>query len=216
MISNLTIPVLSNYDLLQRCLLSIDYPVANLLIIDNGGALESLEVPGSVKKAQILRMPSNLGVATSWNLGIKAFSYAPVFFFASADMFYKPGDLEQLASATPDEIVLHQSFPHWHTFAIGSGVVEKIGLFDESLHPIYFEDNDFMRRADAAGIKTTYKKMTGGHNNSATINMDNHYKQRNQATFADNKDYYDKKVAAGDLSEGRWNITRTRRNSWAK
>lgn len=216
MIANLTIPALSNYDLLQRAVSSIDYPVKHLLIIDNGAGLSSLDVPSAVLAHTILQMPSNLGVASSWNLGIKVFSDDPVFFFASADMFYAPGDLEALASAKSDEITLHQQFPHWQTFAIGSEVVAKIGLFDESLHPIYFEDNDYMRRAEVQNIQLTYKSMTGGHTNSATINLNQHYRAKNQTTFADNKNYYDNKVAAGDYSEGRWDITRTRRNSWAK
>lgn len=216
MLTNLTIPVLNNYDLLQRAVSSIDYPIAELLIIDNGGSLASLEVPGEVQKLRIISMPSNLGVASSWNLGIKAFSYCPVFFFASADMFYSPGDLEKLSSAKPDEITLHQDFPHFQTFAIGSGVVEKIGLFDESLHPIYFEDTDYLRRAKDLDVAITACPMRGGHDNSSTIATDDFYQRRNQTTFLDNQDYYGKKVAAGDFSEGRWDIARTRRNTWAK
>jgi len=38
MIPNLIIPVLNRYDLLDRMLASIDYPVAHLLIIDNGAS----------------------------------------------------------------------------------------------------------------------------------------------------------------------------------
>ena len=216
MIANLTIPVLNNYNLLQRAVSSIDYPISELLIIDNGGQLDNLEVPDYVQNCRIWTMPTNLGVATSWNLGIKAFSYCPVFFFASADMFYKPGDLEQLASASPGEITLHGTFPHWHTFAIGSEVVAKIGLFDESLHPIYFEDNDYERRAKIKNVMFTYKSLAGGHDNSSTIRLDSYYNSRNAETFADNKNYYDHKVARGDYSEGKWDITRTRKNSWAK
>jgi hypothetical protein len=46
MIPNLIIPVLNRYDLLERMLQSIDYPIAHLLIIDNGAAKveEDLEV----------------------------------------------------------------------------------------------------------------------------------------------------------------------------
>jgi GT2 family glycosyltransferase len=216
LIANLTVPVLNNYDLLQRMVSPIDYPIAHLLIIDNGRELDNLEVPSCIKQVSIFPVPSNLGVATSWNLGIKAFSYCPVFFFASADMFYNPGDLELLATASPQEITLHREFPNWQTFAIGEDVVQKIGLFDESLHPIYFEDTDYLRRAAFAGVSVIHKNLTGGHNNSSTIAKDKHYSQRNSETFLDNKSYYDKKVASGDLSEGRWLIERARKNTWAK
>lgn len=216
MLANLTVPVLNRYDLLQRMVSTIDYPVAHLLIIDNGGGLDSLQVPASVKELTILPMLSNLGVASSWNLGLKQFHWCPVFHFASADMFYAPGDLEKLAHSSPAEITLHHAHPHWHTFAIGEQVIEKIGLFDEALHPIYFEDNDYMRRAEAAGINIRYLEMQGGHDNSSTIGSDSHFQQRNATTFSDNAKYYQAKMAANDLSEGRWDITRTRRNSWAK
>jgi hypothetical protein len=216
LLSNLTIPVLNRYDLLQRMLDSIDYPIKNLLIIDNGGELDNLRNSDFVETLTILRMLSNLGVGTSWNLGVKNFYQLPVFYFASADMWFAKGDLEKLANASPNSITLHRSFPHWQTFAIGESVVEQIGLFDEALHPIYFEDNDYLRRAQEAGISVRYADLQGGHDNSSTIQSDNHYAKRNSATFIDNQSYYQNKIDKKDFSPGQWDLTRTRRNSWAK
>ena len=195
---------------------SIDYPIANLLIIDNGGQLGSIRVPSSVENYRVLPMVSNLGVGTSWNLGIKNFYRLHFFCFASADMWFSPGDLAKLASSDHNKINLHQGFPHWQTFSIGEKVVEKIGLFDEALHPIYFEDNDYQRRAEAAGIEVQYLEMTGGHDNSSTIHSDEHFSRRNSATFIDNQNYYNDKIKRQDFSAGHWDLTRTRRNSWAK
>lgn len=216
MLSNLTIPVLNRYDLLQRMLDSIDHPIENLLIIDNGGQLDELHTNDFVKAVTILPMLSNLGVASSWNLGIKNFYRLSVFYFASADMWFAKGDLEKLANSNPKAITLHRQFPHFQTFAIGEYAVEKIGLFDEALHPIYFEDNDYLRRAKEAGISIAYADLQGGHDNSSTIQSDNHYANRNSATFSDNQSYYQQKVERQDFSPGHWDITRTRRNSWAK
>lgn len=216
MLSNLTVPVLNRYDLLQRMLDSINYPVDTLLIIDNGGQLDNLRVPDHVNTYRVLPMVRNLGVATSWNLGIKNFYELPTFCFASADMWFAEGDLEQLANADPDKINLHKGFPHWQTFAIGQKVVETIGLFDEALHPIYFEDNDYERRALQARLEINYLEMSGGHDNSSTISSDNHYSQRNSATFIDNHSYYQRKKDQQDFSAGQWDLTRTRRNSWAR
>lgn len=216
MLSNLTIPVLNRYDLLQRMLDSIDHPIANLLIIDNGGELDSVRIPSSVKTHRVLQMVSNLGVGTSWNLGIKNFYQLPVFYFASADMWFAPGDLEKLSNSSPNHINLHKSFPHWQAFGIGQKIVEQIGLFDEALHPIYFEDNDYERRAKAKNLGILHLDLQGGHDNSSTIASDNHYQQRNSATFQDNQAYYQQKIANNDFSAGQWDITRTRRNSWAK
>ena len=80
MLPNLIVPVLNRYDLLRRMLGSIDYPIRDLLIIDNGGKFEDMfdkdELP--VKNLRVLMLPSNLGVAASWNLGIKLFPHDPL------------------------------------------------------------------------------------------------------------------------------------------
>jgi hypothetical protein len=195
---------------------SIDHPIENLLIIDNGGKLAGLQTNSFVKKLTILPMLSNLGVATSWNLGIKNFYQHSVFYFASADMWFTKGDLELLAASSPNHINLHKKPPHWHTFAIGQKIVEKIGLFDEGFYPIYCEDNDFERRAKNLNLGITYLNLQGGHENSATIESDNYYKEKNDITFENNKEYFYRKVKENDFTSGEWSLQRTRSNSWAK
>ena len=209
----LIVPVLNRYDLLQRMVLSIDFAIEELLIIDNGNALEGLQTNEQVKKLTILPMPSNQGVAGSWNLGIKCFPFEPVWFFSSADTVYQPGALEELSKAKTDRITLTSRFPHWQTFAIGEEVVRSIGLFDESIFPIYFEDNDYTRRAGIAGIETDRIEIEVEHDNSSTINSDAHYMNRNGSTFVSNMDYYNSKQPE---SEGRWDLDRRRKNEWAK
>lgn len=46
MLENLIVPVLNRYDLLERMIASIDYPIKHLLIIDNGASavLEDIDV----------------------------------------------------------------------------------------------------------------------------------------------------------------------------
>ena len=83
MLPNLIVPVLNRYDLLQRMLDSIDFPVRDMLIIDNGGELDTVAFPKPVLNSHVLSMPSNLGVAGSWNLGIKLFPHDSVWTFAS-------------------------------------------------------------------------------------------------------------------------------------
>lgn len=206
----LIVPVLNRYDLLQRMVSSIDYPIEHLLIIDNGNGIESLEVPDLVEKVTILPMPTNQGVAGSWNLGIKCFPFEPVWFFSSADTVYLSGALEQLASATPDAITLAGSFPHWQTFAIGEEAVRTIGLFDENLYPIYFEDNDYTKRAESAKIPIRYIDIPVMHDNSSTINSDPKFATANNRTFGDNQRYFDTKL------EGNWDwsVDRRRKNYW--
>jgi len=75
MLENLIVPVLNRYDLLQRMLSSIDYPVEHLLIIDNGASVVehdlSITVPEVVRHTTYLPMPANLGGGGVMELGDK-------------------------------------------------------------------------------------------------------------------------------------------------
>jgi GT2 family glycosyltransferase len=212
----LTVPVLNRYDLLQRMVDSIDYPIEHLLIIDNGGGLDALKCNEFVDAVTVLDMPTNLGVAASWNLGIKAFGLDDVWHFSSADTVYGAGALEKLSEARSDEITLTKSFPHWQTFAIGTHIIQQIGLFDESFYPIYFEDTDFMRRATNALLPVKYLDIEVQHDNSSTINSDSRLKERNNQTFMSNSIYFETKAAAANYSAGSWNPQRRKENNWEK
>lgn len=216
MLSNLIIPVLNRYDLLQRMLDSVDEHVEHLLIIDNGGAATSLMFPKTVEHVHFLQMPSNLGVAASWNLGIKLFPHHERWFFASNDMMFHPGGMKTLAQAARNEITLCSDFPGWQTFAVGDLVVNEIGLFDEALYPAYFEDNDYHRRAVNAGFTVRSLDILNAHNNSSTINSDMNLMGKNSITFAYNAHYYQGKVDSADFTEGGWKLHRRREAAWDK
>ena len=206
----LIVPVLNRYDLLQRMVSSIDYPIEHLLIIDNGRGLEPLEINDFIEEVTVLPMPTNQGVAGSWNLGIKLLPFEPVWFFSSADTVYLPGALAKLAEAKPDEITLAASFPYWQTFAIGEEVVRRIGLFDENLYPIYFEDNDYMKRAAEVGITENRIDIPLWHENSATIHSDPNLARQNSRTFIDNSSYFESKTQG----LWHWSLDRRRNNYW--
>lgn len=213
----LIVPVLNRYDLLKRMIESIDTEVDHLLIIDNGGTLSTLNIPNRVKKIHILNMPTNLGVASSWNLGIKCFPNEKFWTITSADTVFLPGALEALFSASaPNRLTLTDSFPYYQAFSVGEELVQKVGLFDESIYPIYFEDNDYQRRVEHAGFEVHRASVPVAHDNSSTIKSDPHFQQRNGQTFSSNERYYNDKVSRGDYSEGRWDLERVRANSWHK
>jgi GT2 family glycosyltransferase len=215
MIPNLIVPVLNRYDLLQRMLSSIDYPIRHLFIIDNGdGPTEVLQIPDWVREVTYSPMPSNLGVAASWNLGIKTFPHHNRWFFSSSDMYYQKGALEKLSTALTTELTLCDMPPYFQTFVIGEKVIEKVGIFDEIYYPAYFEDNDFLRRLDNASIPVTKISLPIGHDNSSTINSDPKLLSLNGQTFATNRDIYRHKQEAGDFSIYGWSLSARRLNSW--
>jgi len=214
MIPVLIVPVLNRYDLLQRMLDSIDFPVADLLVIDNGGDVDKLRFPNCVLNSHILPLPANLGVSGSWNLGVKLFPHAPKWVIASNDAVFGAGALERLCDARRDEIVLSDVFPHWHVFSLGDDAVRRVGLFDEALYPAYFEDNDYLRRAERAGVVVRRIDISLAHDNSSTIKADPRLSAVNGNTFLNNREYFEGKVLREDFGEGGWVLDRRRANRW--
>lgn len=213
MLENLIVPVLNRYDLLQRMLDSVDVPVEHLLIIDNGLGTDTLELSEKFAKVTHLRMPANLGVAGSWNLGIKSFPYAQRWFIVSNDVVFQPGALDKLSQARRDEITLTGAAPHWQAFALGDEAVLDLGLFDEcGFYPAYFEDNDYMRRAEFAGVNIRKLEIDLDHDNSSTIKAG--YQQKNEKTFFRNQQLYKAKVDSDDYSSGTYSLEIRRENGW--
>jgi GT2 family glycosyltransferase len=213
MLENLIVPVLNRYDLLQRMLDSVDVPVDHLLIIDNGLGTDTLEVSEKFAKVTHLRMPANLGVGGSWNLGIKSFPYAHRWFIVSNDVVFQPGALEKLAQARGDEITLTADAPNWQAFALGDEAVTDLGLFDEcGFYPAYFEDNDYIRRAEFAGVNIRKLDIDLHHDNSSTIKSG--YQSKNDKTFFANQRYYQSKIEANDYSSGTYSLEIRRANGW--
>ena len=214
MIPNLTVPVLNRYDLLVRMIGSIDYPVKHLLIIDNGGGIESLDKPDLVEKLTVWNMPANFGVAASWNLGIKAFRNDDVFFFASNDMTFEPGALKTLGDAPRDAVTLSMHMPHFQTFAVGVDVVARVGLFDESFFPAYCEDIDYLWRCERAGVTVDRAFIPTKHDNSSTIHSDLNYQSGNTVTFPQNTELLRWKQNNMKAEALPFNVMRWRRQDW--
>ena len=213
MLENLIVPVLNRYDLLQRMLDSVDVPVDHLLIIDNGLGTDTLELSDKFAKVTHLRMPANLGVSGSWNLGIKSFPYAHRWFIVSNDVVFQPGALEKLSQARRDEITLTADAPNWQAFALGDEAVTDLGLFDEcGFYPAYFEDNDYIRRAQFAGVNIRKLDIDLHHDNSSTIKSG--YQSKNDKTFFANQRYYQSKIEANDYSSGTYSLEIRRANGW--
>lgn len=217
MIQNLIVPVLNRYDLLQRMLASVDYKIGHLLVIDNGASIMPhplvIEPNSNFAKITHLKMPSNLGVGGSWNLGIKSFPHAKRWFIASNDIVFEPGALEAMSWAKADEITLCGDAPHWQAFALGDQAVKKIGLFDEcGFFPAYFEDNDYLRRAEKHEVNVRMLNLDLKHDNSSTIAAG--FAEKNNKTFISNQAYYQSKIANNDFSAGAWSLQRRRENGW--
>jgi GT2 family glycosyltransferase len=210
----LIVPILNRPDLLHRMLDSIDYPVRDLLIIDNGDCFPAWEPVEHVESVHVLKLPTNLGVPASWNLGIKALPFAPWWLVMNSDAWFPSGTLERfMLEARSDALVLSAAAPPWACYAIGDEVVSKVGLFDEGIYPAYFEDDDMVRRCRFHGIPVVYSGIPVWHDNSSTIG-EPRFAAANSRTFYENRRYYAEKVQLGDMSAGSWSLTTRRELSW--
>jgi GT2 family glycosyltransferase len=206
------VPILVGPDILRRMLDTIDYPVAKLIIIDNGDALR-YSGPWPVEHVQstkIIKMPANLGVAGSWNLGIKAAPFAPWWLITNFDVEWPSGSLQAFAEqASGEDVLLAQSPQPYCAFAVGEDVVQRVGLFDEAFHPAYFEDNDYDLRCAIEGVKVKRSTIPVMHHNSSTIG---YFGEINNRTYASNAEYMNGKRS--QPGPGGWSLERRRVNSW--
>lgn len=127
-----------------------DERLGSLLVIDNSA--EGLALDWDVW--QLERPGVNLGVARSWNLGARLVLDDParthLVVLSQAVTFLDGG--EALFALLDEHPVGFWSQFSWHVAAVGADVLRDVGLFDEQFEPAYFEDTDYMRRLDVAGL----------------------------------------------------------------
>jgi len=206
------IPTLNRYDLLDNMLDTINYPVDNILIIDNGNGYKT------DKNVTVLNLPANLGMSASWNLGIKLFPHVKYWLFASSDTTWGETSLKEIDEASgSDKLVLTNDA--YGCFSVGENVIETVGLFDEYFYPIYFEDNDFNERVARFCHPDTIvstSRQAAPELGSQTINSDPNLRNRNHETFLKNEEYYNYKVANDFKESKQWSLNRRRNQEWLR
>lgn len=223
MIPALVVPILADPERLYRMLDSLDYPIGRLIVVDNGRVVDRFllatnrGVSTYVSDLALIELPANLGVAGSWNLGIKSAPFAAYWLIANFDIEWPPGSLERFdryaTASSGDALILSGGQPAWCAFAIGEIVVETVGLFDERFVPAYFEDNDYVDRCGYAECPVVETDIPITHENSSTLRASEHYAERNAISFGANHAFYHDKKSVRDTSSG-WSLTRRRGLSW--
>ena len=212
------VPLLRGPDLLYRLARSIDYPVKRLVVVDNGMCVDPVVLRDAagplVGGITVLPIPNNLGVAGSWNLGIKVTALSEWWLIVNFDAVFPEGSLRRFADTESDGcLLLSGGSPPWCAFKVTASVVERVGLFDEKIHPAYFEDNDYVRRCRYYGVPVMQSDIPVKHDNSSTLNGGN-YHAVNSFTFDDNRRYMERKHSMEDFTDGGYSLARRRRLSW--
>ena len=210
MIPALIIPVLNRFDLLERCVSSIDCDVDNLLIVDNSGQYTMTNGIYS-QKAWVLNMPANLGVAGSWNIGIKSFPFSPYWIFCSNDVSFCPGELSRLAACSAQDALVLSS-AGWSCFSIGSEIVKTAGLFDENFHPAYYEDAEYGERLQFHKLESNVVMSdvrVDVHGDATTVNHSQQLFNRNIITNESNYKYWStKRESSEKTTDGNYKLQR--------
>jgi GT2 family glycosyltransferase len=166
------VPIVNGLHWLKRLIESIDYPVNELFIVNNNGKGEITEELDKIVETshkhinaiKVTHLPYNLGCSGAWNLIIKCYMNSPYWLIVNNDVAFTPGLLEKMndAALNTDAEMIHGKVSQWGSvtggaydlFLIKDSAVQKCGLFDENLYPIYAEDVDYSIRATNENIKT--------------------------------------------------------------
>ncbi len=220
----LGIPIVNGPERLQALLASLDVPVGTLALVDHSGGpgpvrelltdLERDGVPG-VAQVQVARPFGNAGVARAWNAILQAFPSVPFALIANHDVVFAPGVLQQAVEA------LDPSRPQWlpllsrpaafSAFLITSLAWNRVGLFDESFIPAYWEDTDYRDRLEAdPSVERIEQGLwlqpmdAANPKHSASLADDPQLAQSNAVSFALNRLwYYSRRRLQGDR-RGSW------------
>lgn len=212
----LIVPTLNGHDRINDLFESIDYPVDHAVIINNDATRPVTVESGHVARLSVINMPANLGVAGSWNLGIKSTPFAPYWLIVNDDVTFPAGSLERFAwqGENIGTISIADTPSPWCAFTIGEDVVRAVGLFDEAFYPAYFEDTDYARRArEYMGDDVIYNSnIVVDHVNSSTISGG--YVDANQRTYQANHKTFDLKLSLNRYEALGWQIQIRRDNDW--
>lgn len=192
MIPVMIVPILTEPERLERLLDSIDRPLGLMVVIDNGGVVDPFGGARHMRHfpIHVVKPGWNLGVAASWNLGIKCSPLAPYWVIVNHDIEFGPGDLARLEAAVEPRANAVYYALGMAAFAVTPPAMAAVGWWDEQIMPAYDEDLDWQRRARLVGTVEVEVGFTGSHAGSATIYSDPRLRHANGRTHQANDAYY--------------------------
>lgn len=205
---------ITRFDLAERLINSINYPVENLVVINNSGTQEWQPTkPDIVERLWHIEVPFGLGLVGAWNLVIKSTPYAPYWVLINDDAYFSADALEIIEREVDTEALnfAHVDQTPWAAPIFGEGCVRQAGLYDEAFYPVYFDDNDYERRIRNAGVEV--KQLSARIHHDPMTTRQN-FLQQNARTWVANETRYKEKMANNDFSIHGWSLDVRRANRW--
>jgi hypothetical protein len=146
------IPAISQHRI-HRCLLSLRTKPKDLIVVDN--SVDGLTLP--YRPGTLIRAGRNLGVARSWNIGVRAvmddLEEDFLVICSQSVVFGRTGGRDIPTSLShADEWGCEYAGMGWHMNAFSRKFLETFGFFDETFYPAYMEDTDALYRMGLLGI----------------------------------------------------------------
>jgi GT2 family glycosyltransferase len=136
------------------------------IVIDNGSTDETCSKVEGCSEAgfpiKLIKNQRNIGVAASWNLGIKKAQGSDYIFVVNNDTLFEENCISELVSklisedlilVSPSEDGQDSTGGNYSAFLIDNKFLETMGEFDEKFYLAYFEDNDMEYRILLDGKK---------------------------------------------------------------
>ena len=205
---------LKRFDLAERLIGSIDYPVEHLVVVNNSGTRTWSPVkPELVKNLWHIEVPYGLGLVGAWNLIVKSTPYAPYWVLVNDDAWFEPEQMKKIPEQVDTQALNFLDIvPQWSGVVFGEGMVDKIGLYDENFYPLYFDDNDLERRVDLAGVPKKTLDVKLGHNNSSTLHSG--FESVNGRSYSANGQLAALRATQGFTRAFAWELSTRRANRW--
>lgn len=189
------VPIVNGFHWLERLIESIDYPVKDVVIINNNGRGELTDQLNElchkkyehIESVKIVHMPSNIGVSASWNLIIKSYINSPYWIIANNDVAFTPGCLEEMLELAKDDKV--GMVGEGSLFLIKDTTIQKCGLFDENFYPAYLEDFDYSMRLMNNNIKKVSIKTQFYHGETLDYSQSGSQTWRQDLSLKDKLDF---------------------------
>lgn len=144
--------------LLERLANSIDYPVKNKVVINNGKVDALDEWLERHPDWDVIHYGRNLGVAGSWNLAPEIFPTEDAWLIINDDHELQPGVLEKICKASDEHhknypVIYINQYEAYDMFVWTRKGFEQFGSFDENFYPVYYEDWEYRLRMNLSGAK---------------------------------------------------------------
>lgn len=133
-------------------------------VVNNGGHFSS-----NNPRVEVYTPGTNIGVAPAWNEALRRFQNAVVV-VSNDDIVVAHESVAKLVGAltTSGQSMAGTKGHSFSFFAMTDALVRKVGYFDEGFAPAYYEDTDYLRRMQIAGVERVIVETGATHQEQST------------------------------------------------